>query len=96
MARGYRQAMTDDPSHTQTTPESIPDTVDVPTTCETCGTTLETGMVGVAEADIGNTPHLPATTVVEAFCPNPDCPAHKPIPPDADLPGSVGGDNGGA
>lgn len=78
------------------TPESIPDGADVPTTCETCGTTLETGMVGVAEADIGNTPDLPATTVFEVFCPNPDCPAHKPTPPDADAPGSVGGDNGGA
>lgn len=88
--------MTEDPSRPRTTPDQVPDTVDVPTTCDTCGTTLETGMVGVAEADIGNTPDLPATTVVEAFCPNPDCPAHKPTPPDADLPGSVGGDNGGA
>lgn len=91
--------MTDD---AQPTPEQ--DTADVPTTCETCGTTLETGMVGVADADIGNTPQLPATTVVEAFCPNPECPAHKPSahgaePGDADAhdaPGSMGGANGGA
>lgn len=80
----------------QSTPESVPEAAEVPTTCETCGTRLETGMVGIAEADIGNTPDLPSTTVVEVFCPNPDCPAHKPTPPDADAPGSVGGDNGGA
>lgn len=83
------------------------DTADVPTTCETCGTTLETGMVGVSDADIGDTPDLPATTVHEVFCPNPECPAHKPEargaaaaePGDADAldaPGSMGGANGGA
>lgn len=88
--------MTQDPQRPQATTESVPDTAEVPTTCETCGTALETGMVGVTEADIGNTPQLPATTVVEAFCPNPDCPAHKPSAPDADRPGSLGGDNGGA
>lgn len=49
-----------------------------PTHCEACGTALQTGMVGVDEADFGNEPQLPATTVVEAFCPNPECPAHKP------------------
>lgn len=65
--------MTDD-AH----PSPDHDTVDVPTTCETCGTTLETGMVGVSDADVGDTPDLPATTVHEVFCPNPDCPAHKP------------------
>ena len=52
---------------------------DPPTHCEACGTALETGMVGVDEADIGNEPSLPSTTVVEAFCPNPECSAHKPL-----------------
>lgn len=49
-----------------------------PTHCEVCGTALETGMVGVAESEIGNEPQLPSTTVVESFCPNPECSAHKP------------------
>lgn len=49
-----------------------------PTHCEACGTALETGMVGIDEADIGNEPALPSTTVLEAFCPNPECPANKP------------------
>ena len=52
-----------------------------PTHCDACGTTLETGMVGVSDADIGNEPALPSTTVVESFCPNPECSAHKPEAP---------------
>ena len=49
-----------------------------PTHCDVCGTALEKGMVGVRESEIGNEPALPATTVFETFCPNPECPAHKP------------------
>ena len=52
---------------------------DPPTHCEACGAALETGMVGIDESDIGNEPALPSTTVVEAFCPNPECSAHKPL-----------------
>lgn len=51
---------------------------DPPTHCEACGTPLQTGMVGIDEADIGNEPALPSTTVVEAFCPNQECSANKP------------------
>ena len=54
------------------------DEIEFPTHCDACGTALETGMVGIGEGDIGNEPSLPSTTVVEAFCPNPDCPANKP------------------
>lgn len=54
------------------------DETDFPTHCDVCGTQLETGMVGIHESEIGNEPALPATTVFEAFCPNPECPAHKP------------------
>jgi hypothetical protein len=61
--------MTDQPAQDET---------DFPTRCEVCGTELETGMVGVEESDIGNEPALPSTTVMELFCPNPECPAHKP------------------
>lgn len=90
--------MTDDATHRETTADSVPDTVEAPTHCETCGTTMETGLVGVAESDLGDSPHLPATTVVEVFCPNPDCPDRKPEhhPAAATEPGSLGGDNGGA
>jgi len=56
----------------------VAEPTDFPTHCDACGTALETGMVGIDEDDIGNEPSLPSTTVVESFCPNPECPAHKP------------------
>ena len=72
------------------------DVVEFPTDCEACGTRLESGMVGIPEASIGNEPALPSTTVFELFCPNTECDANKPQQhPAADAPGSLGGDNGG-
>jgi NAD-dependent DNA ligase len=67
------------------------DETEFPTHCDVCGTELETGIVGIDESDIGNEP-LPATTVFEAFCPNRECPAHKPqAHPAVQPPGSAAG-----
>jgi hypothetical protein len=60
------------------TEHAADEATDYPTHCDACGTALETGMVGIEEAQIGNEPALPSTTVMEMFCPNPECPAHKP------------------
>jgi len=66
------------------------DDVSFPTDCESCGTRLEQGMVGIRDVQIGNDPNLPATTVFELFCPNPACPARKPERHQTDQPGTSG------
>lgn len=73
--------------------DDVPDvqSADIPEHCETCGTRLETGMVEISESQIDNDPALPSTTVFEAFCPNPDCPAHKPQQHETDGPTQLGG-----
>jgi len=73
-----------------------------PTHCEVCGTLLQSVQVGFEEADFSE--GKVGTVIARDFCPNPDCPRHDadlaasvgPDETDRDnLPGSMGGDNGG-
>jgi hypothetical protein len=71
-------------------------------TCEECGTELESVQLDFTEAEFseGRT----GTPLARDICPNPDCPRHLQDvgtsaargDEAATLPGSLGGDNGGA
>ena len=61
-----------------------------PTNCPECATELETAVTGFDPDHPRDMPRgdLGAAIGVD-YCPNPDCPAKQ------ELPGSLGGDNGG-
>jgi hypothetical protein len=62
-----------------------------PTHCPHCGTELDTAVTGFDPNHPSDMPRgdLGAAIGVD-YCPNPGCPAKN-----SDLPGSLGGDNGG-
>lgn len=51
---------------------------DWPTHCEACGTELQRGTLDLDKTNADHPTMRPGEMVSEDFCPNPDCPAHKP------------------
>ncbi|MDP3966884.1 MAG: hypothetical protein Q8Q02_01280, partial [Nocardioides sp.] len=77
-----------------------------PTTCDLCGTELQSAVTGFAPGDTEGTTRGGSGEVLAVdFCPNRDCPGRvpdpeptpgaRPQPAREDLPGSMGGDHGG-
>ena len=49
-----------------------------PTHCEMCGTELQRGTVDMDETNADRPELRPGEMAMVDFCPNRDCPAHKP------------------
>ena len=49
-----------------------------PTTCPQCGTELQQATVDLDKSNADRPELRPGEMAVVDFCPNPDCPSHKP------------------
>jgi hypothetical protein len=66
-----------------------------PTHCSVCGTELVSATVDFDKTNADRPEMRPGEMAAVDYCPNAECPANKPGGPGS-LPGSLGGDNGGA
>lgn len=66
-----------------------------PTHCEHCGTALAHAVVDLDKTNADRPEMRPGEMVAVDYCPNPDCPSHRGDD-EPSLPGSLGGDSGGA